>query len=359
LRQINATAAGAGEGLDSDAGRPHLPPQRTIAVEYKDYYATLGVARDASADEIKKAYRKLARQYHPDVSSAPDAAARMSEVNEANAVLSDPERRAAYDALGRGHRAGESFTPPPDWDAGFEFSGRGFEDLDTSDFFAELFGQAARARHARRPGAAGGQGLKGEDHHAKIVLDLADAWHGGQRQVQLQQARLTPDGQVRLEPRTLDVKIPAGVRPGQRIRLAGQGGPGLGSGPAGDLYLEVHYRMPAGFALDGADLVADLPVAPWEAALGAVVPVALPGGRTLKVRVPEGAQNGQRLTVRGQGLPSRTPGDLELRLQVVLPSAADPRARKHYEAMAAELPEFDARAQAAADRRRDAAGPEA
>jgi len=326
-------------------------------VEYKDYYATLGVARDASADEIKKAFRKLARQYHPDVSTAPDAAARMAEVNEANAVLSDPERRAAYDALGRGHRAGESFTPPPDWDAGFEFSGRGFEDVDASDFFAELFGQAARARHARRggpAGAAGSTGLRGEDHHAKIVLDLADAWHGGQRQVQLQQARLGPDGQVRLEPRTLDVRIPAGVKPGQRIRLAGQGGPGLGTGSAGDLYLEVQYRMPSGFALEGADLVADLPVAPWEAALGAVVPVTMPGGRTLKVRVPEGAQNGQRLTVRGQGLPSREPGDLELRLQVVLPSAKDPRARRHYEAMAAELSEFDARAQAAADRRRDA-----
>jgi curved DNA-binding protein len=313
-------------------------------VQFKDYYQVLGVARDASADDIKKAYRKLARKYHPDVSKEADAAARMSEVNEAYAVLSDAERRAAYDAIGQGRRAGESFTPPPDWDAGFEFRGGGFEGMDRgdfSDFFAELFGRHAAASR----GAHGRAGFetRGEDHHAKIVLDLKDAWRGAERQVTLRSARVDAQGRVTLVPRTLEVKIPAGVRPGQLIRLAGQGGTGTGAAPAGDLFLEVQLRAHPRYRLDGANLVADLPLAPWEAALGAVVPVELPDGSTLKVRVPAGAQSGQPLTVRGKGLPGRTPGDLELVLRVILPSAHDPRAKALYQRMAAELPDFDAR----------------
>jgi curved DNA-binding protein len=315
-------------------------------VQFKDYYQVLGVPRDAGADDIKKAFRKLARKYHPDVSKEPDAAARMSEVNEANAVLSDPERRAAYDAVGQGRHQGETFTPPPDWDAGFEFSGRGFEDGgDFSDFFAELFGRHAGAPHGRpRAGAP----MRGPDHHAKIMLDLEDAWRGALRQVTLRSPQLDARGQVALAARTLDVKIPAGVRPGQLIRLAGQGGAGHGGAPAGDLFLEVHFHPHPRFKVDGVDLVAELPVAPWEAALGAVVAVELPDGATLKVRVPAGAQGGQSLSVRGKGLPAPTPGDLELVVRVMLPSAHDPRARKLYEQMARELPDFDARAQARA-----------
>ncbi|MCP5289055.1 MAG: DnaJ domain-containing protein [Burkholderiaceae bacterium] len=338
-------------------------------MEFKDYYAVLGVPRDAAAEQIKKAWRQLARKYHPDVSKEPDAAARMSEVNEANAVLSDPEKRAAYDALARGHRAGERFTPPPDWDAGFEFSGRGVDDGvgDFSDFFAELFGRMGRG--AAGQGAAGGFGGhggaapgraaagRGQDHHAKIVLDLEDAFRGATRQVQLRSPRLAADGRVMVDERTLDVRIPAGVRAGQLIRLAGQGGPGHGGAPAGDLFLEVHFRPHPRFRIDGAALVAELPVAPWEAALGAVVPVTLPDGSSLKVRVPAGAQSGRTLSVRGKGLPGAgaggAAGDLELVVQVVLPSAHDPRAHRHYEAMASELADFDARAQAAADRTRE------
>lgn len=336
-------------------------------MEFKDYYAVLGVPRDATAEQIKKAWRQLARKYHPDVSKEPDAAARMSEINEANAVLSDPEKRAAYDALARGHRAGERFTPPPDWDAGFEFSGRGVDDGagDFSDFFAELFGRMGRGAGRGAAGGFGGHGGaapgraaggRGQDHHAKIVLDLEDAWRGATRQVQLRSPRLAADGRVVLDERTLDVRIPAGVRAGQLIRLAGQGGPGHDGAPAGDLFLEVHFRPHARFRIDGAALVAELPVAPWEAALGAVVPVSLPDGSSLKVRVPAGAQSGRTLSVRGKGLPGAgaggAAGDLELVLQVVLPSAHDPRARRHYEAMASELADFDARAQAAADRAR-------
>ena len=319
-------------------------------MQFKDYYQVLGVARDATADAIKKAYRQLARKYHPDVSKEADAAARMSEINEAYAVLSDAERRAAYDAVGQGRRQGESFTPPPDWDAGFEFSGRGTEGMDAgdfSDFFAELFGRAGGGARRRSGGAS--FEMRGQDHHAKIVLDLEDAWRGATRQVTLRSPQVDAQGHVSLQPRTLDVKIPAGVKPGQLIRLAGQGGAGHGGAPAGDLFLEVHFKPHPRFRIDGAHLVADLPVAPWEAALGAVVPVALPDGSTLKVRVPAGAQSGRQLTVRGKGLPGATAGDLELVVRVVLPSAFDPRARKLYEQMAADLTDFDARKVAAAE----------
>ncbi len=335
-------------------------------MEFKDYYATLGVPREATADDIRKAFRKLARKYHPDVSKEPDAAARMSEINEANTVLSDPERRAAYDALGQGRRPGEEFRPPPGWDEGFEYSTHGpggAESADFSDFFAELFGRMgasptgpARGRRGAYARAANGAGsaadaaafaMRGEDHHARIVLDLADAYLGGQRQITLRSPRLGADGRVTLDHRTLDVQIPKGVHDGQLIRLAGQGMPGHGGAPAGDLFLEVQIRPHPGFGVDGRDVIAELPVAPWEAALGAVLPVSLPSGDALKVRIPAGAQSGRRLTVRGHGIPGKPPGDLELNLRVVLPPADTPRARELYETMARELA-FDPRAAAAA-----------
>lgn len=310
-------------------------------MEFKDYYQTLGVKPDATAADIKKAFRRLARKYHPDVSKEPDAELRMKEVNEANAVLSDPEKRAAYDQLGRNARPGEEFSPPPDWDAGFEFSGQGYstaEAADFSDFFAELFGRMGAG--ANRGAAFHG---RGQDHHAKIMLDLEDAWRGATRQISLRAPMLDVQGRVRLEERTLNVQIPKGVRDGQMIRLAGQGAPGMGSGSAGDLLLEVHFRPHPRFRLEGADLHVTLPVAPWEAALGAVVPVTLPDGGILKVRIPEGAQGGRQLRVRGKGLAGKRPGDLVLDLRIVLPPADHPRARALYEAMAREL-EFDPRA---------------
>ncbi|HTQ76893.1 MAG TPA: DnaJ C-terminal domain-containing protein [Burkholderiales bacterium] len=308
-------------------------------MEFKDYYQTLGVAREAPADEIRKAYRTLARKYHPDVSKEKDAEARMKEVNEAYAVLSDPEKRAAYDQVGKGFAPGQDFRPPPDWDAGFEFSGDGFapgEAAGFSDFFSELFGRMGGARQGR-----GGVHARGGDHHARILLDLEDAFQGATRQVSLRAPRLDAEGRVTLDERTLNVRIPKGVHEGQLIRLSGQGAPGFGEGKPGDLLLEVRFKPHARFRPDGSDLHMTLPVAPWEAALGAVVPVELPDGR-IQMRIPAGAQSGKQLRVRGKGLPSQPPGDLYFDLQIVAPPAESPKAKELYEAMAREMA-FDPR----------------
>jgi curved DNA-binding protein len=314
-------------------------------MQFQDYYQTLGVARDASAEDIKKSFRKLARKYHPDVSKEPNAEARMKEVNEAYTVLSDPEKRAAYDQVGRGYQPGQDFRPPPDWDAGFEFSGRGFgpgETGDFSDFFSELFGRMGAGGHGGFRAQGGHFRSQGEDHHAKILLDIEDAFTGAVRQISLRVPRIA-DGHVALETRTLNVKIPKGVREGQTIRLAGQGAPGMAGGGPGDLMLEVHFKPHARLRADGRDLHMKLPVAPWEAALGAIVAVDLPHG-SLKIRIPEGAQSGKQLRVRGKGIPGEPPGDLLLELDVVLPPADTPQARKLYEQMAQDMA-FDPRAE--------------
>ena len=311
-------------------------------MDFKDYYATLGVARDASVEEIKKAFRKLARKYHPDVSKEKNAEARMKEVNEAYTVLSDPEKRAAYDQLGSSYQPGQEFRPPPDWYAGFEFSehgvGRG-EAADFSDFFTELFGRMGGGTHRQERGFH----ARSEDHHAKVLLDLEDAFRGATRQISLRVPRVDERGRVVVETRTLNVQIPKGVREGQMIRLAGQGAPAMGGGKAGDLLLEVHFKPGSRFRADGRDLFLTLRVAPWEAALGAAIPVLLPDGGEIKVRIPEGAQSGRRLRVRGKGIPGDPPGDLLLDVQVVVPPASSARARELYETMARELA-FDPRA---------------
>jgi curved DNA-binding protein len=320
-------------------------------LDFKDYYTTLGVAKDATADDIKKSFRKLARKYHPDVSKEPDAEARMKELNEAYTVLSDPEKRAAYDQLGKAYQPGQDFRPPPDWDAGFEFSGRtgpgaGAGDFgDYSDFFAELFGRMG-ARGARGHGEPfGGETFHahGEDHHAKILVDLEDVYRGASRQISLRVPKIDAQGRLALETRTLNVHIPKGLREGQLMRLAGQGGPGLGQGKQGDLLLEIHFKAHPRFQAQGADVSMTLPVAPWEAALGAVVALNLPDGTALNVRIPPGAQSGRQLRVRGKGIPSSPPGDLLLDVRVVVPPADTPRAKELYEAMARDLA-FDPRA---------------
>lgn len=304
-------------------------------MEYRDYYATLGVSRDASADDIKKAFRKMARKYHPDVSKETDAAQRMSEVNEAYAVLSDPEKRSAYDQLGQGNANG-SFRPPPGWgqDSRYNFNQQGdFDASGFSDFFSELFGRMgggagasggpAGFRQSRRSG-------RGEDMRARVVLGIEDSFTGATRQLTLRSSQ----GE-----RTFDVKIPKGVQAGQVIRLAGQGEPGPAG--AGDLLLEVSFQPHPRYRVDGKDISMTLPVTPWEAALGAVVPVRLPD-RNIKVRIPAGAQNGRQLSVKSHGIPGKPPGDLTLDVQVVLPPADTPQAKALYEQMAKELA-FDPR----------------
>jgi curved DNA-binding protein len=311
-------------------------------MDYKDYYKILGVSRTASQDEIKRSYRRLARKYHPDVSKEANAEEKFKEVQEAYEVLKDPEKRAAYDQLGSQWRAGESFRPPPDWGKGFEFS-TGFSSADTgfSDFFDALFG--ARSPFRQQGGRRQRFAQAGQDHFAKIEISLEDAYHGGSKEIELRSAELSADGHVVTRPRTLRVSIPRGVTEGQQIRLAGQGSPGIGGGAPGDLYLEINFKPHRLFQVQGRDVTLTLPIAPWEAALGATVAVPTLGG-IVDMRIPPGAKSGQRMRLKGRGLPGPTPGDQYVVLKIVLPPQDTPRARELYERMKAELP-FNPRAE--------------
>jgi len=314
-------------------------------MEFKDYYKILGVEKAATEQDIKKAYRKLARKYHPDVSKEADAPARMAEVNEANAVLSDPEKRAAYDELGRQPhgRPGQDFRPPPNWDAGFEFTdGAGSEgDAEFSDFFAQMFGRAARGQRAQaRSGPM--PPMRGDDHHAKIELELLDTYQGAERTISLRGAHLDDAGHVVHDERQLSVKIPKGVREGQHIRLAGRGGAGFGGGAAGDLLLEVVFKPDARWRAEGRDVYQRVPLAPWEAVLGGAVEVATPTGAA-EVTVPAGWKPGRKLRLKGRGIPGAEPGDLYLELEIALPPADSDAARAAYAALRQAFPDFDAR----------------
>ena len=317
-------------------------------MEYKDYYRIMGVDRDASQDEIKRAYRKLARKYHPDVSSEPDAEDRFQEVQEAYEVLKDPEKRAAYDQLGRNWQQGQGFQPPPGWDEGFEFTGGGFTGGDAeafSDFFESLFGRGSAYGHAHRGSGFGGFGGfhgRGQDHFARVEITLEEAFHGGQHPVTLQSPATDPQGRVQTKQRTLNVRIPAGVTEGQQIRLSGQGGPGVGQGGSGDLYLEIALRPHPLFRAEGRDIHLELPVAPWEAALGASVEVPTLGGE-VETRIPAGARSGQQLRLKGRGLPGSPPGDQYLHLRVVVPQPRTDADRELYERMREQM-DFDPRA---------------
>ncbi|HHB13139.1 MAG TPA: J domain-containing protein [Chromatiales bacterium] len=307
-------------------------------MKFRDYYEVLGVKRDATQDEIKRAYRKLARKYHPDVSKEAGAEEKFKEVREAYEVLKDPEKRAAYDKFGQHWREGQEFTPPPDWDAGFEFSGGGYTEAEGfSDFFEALFGGGGAGFHRTRARPGAGFRTRGEDHHAKILIDLEDAFHGATRSITLQVPEVDENGHVVTRTRTLNVRIPKGITEGQRIRLAGQGGPGMGGGPAGDLYLEVKFRPHPVYRVDRRDLYLDLPITPWEAALGASVPVPTPGG-VVEVKIPPGSQSGQKLRLKGKGLPGRQPGDLYAVLKIVTPEPKTDADRELYQRMARQMP---------------------
>jgi curved DNA-binding protein len=306
-------------------------------MEFKDYYDVLGVKSDASEADIKSAYRKLARKYHPDKNKDAGAEDKFKSVKEAYEVLKDKQKRASYDELrAGGYRGGDSFRPPPGWGqaqgggAQFDFGGGGAGGGDFSDFFESLFGRAAaghgRARQARP--------MRGRDVNAKIEITLTMAYAGGSTRVGLHDGT---GGE-----RMLEVKIPAGIESGKVIRLAGQGQPGMAGGPAGDLMLEVDIRPDPRFELDGRNVSTMLPIAPWEAALGAKVSVPTLGGR-VDLSVPPGSQSGRKLRLKGRGLPGKPAGDQLVTLQVHVPTPRSDADKAAYESLQQAFPDFDPR----------------
>ena len=302
-------------------------------MQYKDYYKIMDLSRDASQDEVKRAYRKLARKYHPDVSKEADAEAKFKELGEAYEVLKDPEKRAAYNQLGANWKSGQDFKPPPNWDEGFEFKGGGFtggDNSEFSDFFEQLFGRAGfQSAHAGRKTS---EHLRGQDSHAKIHIDLEDSYRGATRNISLSTPEMSAQGELHVKHRSLNVKIPKGIKQGQHIKLAGQGNPGLGSGEAGDLFLELVFNNHPLYRVAETDVYLDLPVAPWEAALGAKIKVPIPDG-SVELKIPPNSRQGSKLRLTGRGLPTKVPGNFFVELQIVLPLASTDQAKEVYQNM--------------------------
>ncbi len=313
-------------------------------MEFKDYYEIMGVKKDATQDEIKRAYRKLARKYHPDVSKEADAEKRFKEVGEAYEVLKDPEKRAAYDQLGTNYKAGEDFRPPPGWDQGFEFHGGDFTGADASgfsDFFEQLFGKGFS--YSSGPSRGGAEyHARGNDTHSKILIDLEDAYHGANKTMTLKHTELGPDGRPQVKERTLNVRIPKGVRQGQHLRLAKQGGSGVGQGEAGDLFLEIEFKPHSLYKVEGKDVYLDLPLAPWEAALGAKIKAPTPTG-PVDLKIPADSKAGKKLRLKGKGIPGKPPGDFYVILQIALPPADTESAKQAYREFEKAVP-FNPRA---------------
>ncbi len=311
-------------------------------MEYKDYYKIMGVHRDATQDDIKRAYRKLARKYHPDVSKEADAETRFKELGEAYEVLKDPEKRVAYDRLGSNWRAGQEFRPPPDWGHGFEFHGGGFTEADASqfsDFFESLFGRGF-AHGGGRPWQE--TSAHGQDVYAKVYIEIEDAYHGASRALTLKSTVLGADGRPQVKDRTLNVRIPKGVRQGQYIRLTGQGDPGFGNGKQGDLYLEIEFQHHPYYHVEGKNVYIDLPIAPWEAILGATVKTPTPTG-IVELKIPAGSVSGGKLRLKGRGIPAKPDGDFYVVLKVSLPPADTDATRAVYQEMA-RITRFNPRA---------------
>lgn len=304
-------------------------------MKFKDYYQIMGVTREATQDEIKRAYRKLARKYHPDVSKEPNAEIRFKELGEAYEVLKDTKKRAAYDQLGKDWKGGQEFRPPPDWKSGFEFTGTdsaATNAKDFSDFFSSLFGENFNTGNTRR----GFFNERGGDNHAKILISLEDSYQGTTRAITLQTPAMDAQGQVTTKERVLNVKIPKGIREGQHIRLSGQGSAEVGKNIPGDLYLQVKFQDHPLYKIVGKDLYLNLPVAPWEAALGASVKAPTPSG-VVEVKIPAGTLSGKKLRLKGRGLPGNSPGDCYVTLTIVLPAAETEAAKNLYQKMKQEL----------------------
>ena len=303
-------------------------------MQFKDYYETLGVGRDAAAADIKRAYRKLARKYHPDVSKEPNCEAQFKDVQEAYEVLKDADKREAYNRLGPNWKHGDDFAPPPGDAARSSYRDAGFtDDADFSEFFAQIF----RDRHGRQQTAGDGLQMRGQDRSLRIQISLQDAYQGASRTLSFAVPELDARGEVRQIPKTVTVSLPKGVTAGQRIRLAGQGGPGFNGGPAGDLFLEVEFEADRRFHAEGHDVYLQLPITPWEAALGAKVVVPTLGGK-VELSIPPGSQAGRKLRLSGRGLPAHPAGDQYVVLTVVVPEAHDEEQRAVYREMARLMP---------------------
>jgi curved DNA-binding protein len=315
-------------------------------MKYKDYYAILGLQRGASEEEIKRAYRRLARKYHPDVSREKDAEEKFKEVAEAYEVLKDPEKRAAYDQMGS-YRPGEDFRPPPDWGERFGTAGgfRGFEDFADLDLFDLLSGLGLGGARGGARRAGGAFRMAGHDYEVTVQATLEDLSRGAEVDIPLSGTEVAADGTLRRSARTVRVRIPKGATAGQRLRVPGKGGQGVAGGPAGDLYINIQLRPHPLFKASGHDLYLEVPIAPWEAALGASLEIPTLEGK-VSLKVPAGSKAGQKLRVRGKGLArprSDEPGDLYAVLQIVTPSVLSEREKALYRQLG-EVSSFNPRA---------------
>jgi curved DNA-binding protein len=310
-------------------------------MQYKDYYKILEVPRTATQEDIKRSYKKLARKYHPDVSKEKNAEQLFKELGEAYAVLKDPKKRAAYDQLGSNWQEGQGFTPPPDWQTQFSFDGSdifGGQSGGFSDFFETLFGGMRTGQGGKSSGFyQRSMNEKGADQHASIEISLEDVFNGTVKTIALQTPEFDNSGNYTLNSHTLNVKIPKGIGDGQNIRLAGQGGSGVGNAPRGDLYLNVKYHPHPLFRVEQRNLYLTVPITPWEAALGTSIEVPTLD-KKLTVKIPPNSQAKQKLRLKGQGLPGKEPGDLYVVLEIVTPPATTEEARDLYRKMAAIMP---------------------
>ena len=309
-------------------------------MKYKDYYAALGVDKKASADDVKKAYRKLARKYHPDVSKEKNAKEKFQEVSEAYETLKDPEKRAAYDQLGS-YQPGQDFRPPPDWEQQFSGGGFSFDEVDLADLFAGLGGGSRGFRGGAR--ARPDMPIPGEDYEVAARITLEQAYEGTMLELNLQIPEYDAQGRMRRVPHAFTARIPKGVSSGERLRLPGKGGKGMNGGRDGDLYLNVEIVPHRVYRVSGRDLYLDLPLAPWEAVLGATVEIPTPGG-SVRLKIRPGTQAGQQLRLAKRGLPKPGhEGDLYAIVQIAVPASASESEMALYRQLG-ESSSFDPRA---------------
>ncbi len=307
-------------------------------MKYKDYYAILGVKRDAAADDIKTAYRRLARKYHPDISKEKDAEEKFKEMAEAYETLKDPEKRAAYDQLGS-YASGQEFSPPPDWGEQFAQGQGGFDDIDLSHLFAGLAGRQGRGG-ARRADYA----MAGNDYEAVVRLSFMQAFNGAEVDLELSTLEWGPDGSARRVPHRIKTRIPRGVTSGEKLRVPGKGGKGANGGPDGDLYLDIEVAEHPLYRVSGKDLYIDLPLAPWEAVLGTRVNLPTPAG-AVTLKVPAGTRSGQQLRLAGRGMArgSGTAGHIYAVVRIEVPTVLNEKEKALYQQLA-DISNFNPRA---------------